>query len=187
MNFRHLSLPFFSAVALLTLTACPPKKKMVIEEKPKQEEVKQDQPTDVNTANANDIQIGQDWAEIPALSTVNFDYDSASLNDAARASLKANVAILKKLPSSVSFRVEGHCDDRGTVEYNIALGQRRASAVTSFYATSGLGKNRIKTISYGEERPLCSEANDGCWARNRRAATTVRNDQPVTIKGDSLK
>lgn len=187
MNSRTTSLFLISALALMVLTGCPPKKKMAIEERPKQDETKVDESTSTAAANEGDVQISQDWSEIPNLAVVNFDYDSASLSDAARATLKSNVAILKKLPTSVSFRVEGHCDDRGTVEYNIALGQRRASAVSNFYATAGISRSRLKTISYGEERPLCSDANDACWARNRRAATTVRNDSPVIIKGDSLK
>jgi peptidoglycan-associated lipoprotein len=187
VNSRTSTFLVISTLAVLTLTGCPPKKKMPIEERPKEEVSTDTQPTDANATAPGDIQISQDWVEIPDLALVNFDYDSATLSDSARATLKTNVAILKKLPSSVTFRVEGHCDDRGTVEYNIALGQRRATAVASFYGTAGLGKSRIKTISYGEERPLCSDANDACWAKNRRSVTTVRNETPVTIKGDSLK
>ena len=180
---------YLTVLSLLTgaflMTGCPPKKKMAIEEKPVQEEVQVD--PSMSDSTMADVQIGQDWTEIPALSGVNFDYDSTTLNDSNRAVLKSNVAILKKLPASVTFRVEGHCDDRGTVEYNIALGQRRASAISSFYGTSGISRSRLKTISYGEERPLCTDQNDSCWARNRRGVTTVRNDQPLSVKQDSLK
>lgn len=168
------------------MTGCPPKKKMAIEDKPVVEDPNADANADAN-ANAGDVQITQDWAEIPALSTIAFDYDSTTLSDANRATLKTNVAILKKLPASVSFRVEGHCDDRGTVEYNIALGQRRANAISNFYGTSGISRSRLKTISYGEERPLCTDQNDGCWARNRRGVTTVRNDQPLSVKPETLR
>ncbi len=166
------------------MTGCPPKKKMAIEDKPV-EDVQVD--PDATDAAFSDVQIGQDWAEIPALSAVNFDYDSTTLNDSNRAILKTNVAILKKLPASVTFRVEGHCDDRGTIEYNIALGQKRASAVSSFYGTSGISRSRLKTISYGEERPLCTDQNESCWSRNRRGVTTVRNDQPLTVKPETLR
>ncbi len=185
MNSRkNLFMPL-SLIAVLFLTGCPPKKKMAIEDRPKEETPLDDQ-TNADPA-AGDVQIGQDWAEIPALTAINFDYDSATLNEANRVTLKTNVAILKKLPATVTFRVEGHTDDRGTVEYNLALGQRRANAVSSFYATAGLSRSRLKTISYGEERPTCSDASDSCWSRNRRAVTTVRNDAPVTIKSDTLK
>jgi peptidoglycan-associated lipoprotein len=82
--------------------------------------------------------------------------------------------------------VEGHCDDRGTIEYNFALGQRRASAVRSYYVTSGLDKARVETISYGEERPLCAEQTDACWAQNRRSATKLKNKEAITIKSTDL-
>src|SRR5262245_58141890 len=138
-----MSLSVFSILAgAFLLTGCPPKKKMPIEEKPPEEQQPQTEATPTD-ATLGEVQINQDWAEIPELAMITFDYDSASLNDTARATLKANVAILKKLPNTVTFRVEGHCDDRGTVEYNIALGQRRANSVSSFYATAGIPKSRI--------------------------------------------
>ncbi len=172
------------------LTGCPPKKKLAIEEKPAEEVVVED-PNAADAANKQlapgDIEIMQDWTDVPSLQAVQFDYDSATLNDAARATLKTNVAIIKKLPKTVSVRVEGHCDDRGTVEYNIALGQRRASAVRSYYATAGIAKTRLDTISFGEERPICNEMTDGCWARNRRGATKVKNPTNVIIKAGDLK
>jgi peptidoglycan-associated lipoprotein len=172
-------------LAVLMLTGCPPKKKMPIEEKPAQE-----QPTPTESTEAvqpSDIQISQEWSEIPALEMVHFDFDSASVQENERAILKGNVSVLKKLPKTVTIRVEGHCDDRGTVEYNVALGQRRASAVANFYSSAGIAKSRIKTISFGEERPLCMEQSEGCWAQNRRGVTTVRNDQPLSIKPESLQ
>ncbi len=182
---RYSSITIFSFLAgAILMTGCPPKKKMAIEDKPVQEDVQVD--PNATDAAMGDVQISQDWAEIPEILSIQFDYDSATLNESNRATLKTNVAILKKLPASVTFRVEGHCDDRGTVEYNIALGQRRANAVSNFYATSGL-KSRLKTISYGEERPLCTDQNESCWSRNRRSVTTVRNDQPISVKPETLR
>lgn len=179
----------FLGLSTLVLTGCPPKKNLAIEEKTPAEEVQNE-----NTENANaealkpgEFDINQEWTEVPALSPVPFDYDSASLNEVARAFLKTNVAILKKLPKSVTVRIEGHCDDRGTVEYNIALGQRRADAVRSYYATSGLSKSRIETVSFGEERPLCTQETDDCWATNRRASTKVRNGEKIRITQEQLK
>lgn len=186
IGFTTLSLLF----AVLVLTGCPPKKKLPIEEKPAAEDKDVNASTD--TANADmmqpgDVQIQQDWTEIPNLQIINFGYDAATLDDSNRMILKANVAILKKLPTSVIVRVEGHCDDRGTVEYNIALGQRRANAVRSYYATAGIGKARLETISFGEERPICNEENDACWARNRRAQTKVKNAKTIIIKSGQLQ
>ena len=172
------------------MTGCPPKKKLAIDEKPKEEkteEVTSSTETATTAREPGDIEINQDWTEIPNLQMVRFGYDSASLDDAARAALKNNVAIIKKLPKTVTVRVEGHCDDRGTVEYNIALGQRRATAVKSYYATAGVGKSRLETISFGEERPLCNEENESCWAQNRRGATKVKNSSSIVVKQADLQ
>lgn len=193
MKLRLTILPLTTLLlGAFVLTGCPPKKKLAIEEKPKEEKkVEVDPDAEAKEAEARakagDIQIQQDWTEIPNLQNIEFDYDSATLNDSARAALKTNVAIIKKLPKSVVVRVEGHCDSRGTIEYNIALGQRRASAVKSYYATAGIGKSRLDTISFGEERPLCSDEIDSCWARNRRGATKVKNAQAITVKASELK
>ena len=70
--------------------------------------------------------------------------------------------------------VEGHCDERGTTEYNLGLGQRRAAAVRQYYMTLGLDGGRIATISYGKEQPVCTEHTEDCWAKNRRGVTKVR-------------
>jgi peptidoglycan-associated lipoprotein len=69
----------------------------------------------------------------------------------------------------ILFTIEGHCDERGTNEYNIALGQRRASAAKDYIVSLGVEDSRLRTISYGEERPFCTESNEGCWQQNRRA------------------
>lgn len=173
--------------AALVLTGCPPKKKLDIEAKKEEVEEKPFNDELANQALApGDIQINQDWTDVPALAVVSFDYNSASLSEAARTVLKGNVTILKKLPKSVSIRVEGHCDDRGTIEYNFALGQRRANAVRGYYVTAGLSKDRLETISYGEERPLCTEQTDACWGQNRRSATKLKNKDSITIKASEL-
>jgi peptidoglycan-associated lipoprotein len=165
---------------------------MAIEEKPKPEvtassETVTNNDLDASATEPGDVQITQDWTEIPNLQVALFDYDAAALNDAARTVLKSNVAIIKKLPASVVVRIEGHCDDRGTVEYNIALGQRRANAVKAYYATAGIAKTRLDTISFGEERPACTEETDACWAQNRRGVTKVKNAQAITIKAGQLQ
>lgn len=190
MKKQHILPLLLISFGVLVFTGCPPKNKLKIEEK-KSEETKVEDNNDLNASSntvANPgIQISQDWSDVPALQMVHFGYDSAQLDDSSRNVLKKNVAVLKKLPSSVTIRVEGHCDDRGTIEYNIALGQRRATAVSTFYATSGIAKSRLKTISFGEERPLCTEATDSCWANNRRSTTKVRNDQAISVTPESLQ
>ena len=188
MRLRKLAPFAIPLIALLALTGCPPKKPLNIDEKKVEATpTPEATPSETPAATANDIQITQDWTEIPALQMVHFAFDAASIDDAGRTALKENVAIIKKLPGTVKVRVEGHCDNRGTVEYNIALGQRRANAVRQYYVTSGIPKNRLETISFGQERPLCTAATEECWAMNRRGATKVRNAQPISVNPDSLK
>ncbi len=183
-----LSSSLLLALGFLVLTGCPPKKKLPIEEKAPIEEIeKVEEGEEKGALKPGEFDITQEWTDVPALQVVPFDYDSASLNDGARIVLKTNVAILKKLPKSVTVRVEGHCDDRGTIEYNIALGQRRADAVRSYYATSGVSKSRMETVSFGEERPLCTQETDACWASNRRGSTKVRNSETIRVTPEQLK
>ena len=104
---------------------------------------------------------------------VLFDYDSAQLSGETLDVLKANAAVLKSRKDS-EFLVAGHCDDRGTVAYNLALGQKRAKEVRDYYIRLGVDGRRIATISYGKEQGVCSDPNEDCWSRNRRAITGVR-------------
>jgi peptidoglycan-associated lipoprotein len=108
--------------------------------------------------------------EAPELKVVHFTYDSDRLDEAARETLKGNAAYLRS-HADMKVQVAGNCDQRGTVAYNLALGQRRAAAVRSYYKALGVEKSRVATISYGKEKLICAEASESCWARNRRAAT----------------
>ena len=107
------------------------------------------------------------------LKTVPFDYDSAKLTEQALAVLKANAGILKA-DKGFDVLVAGHTDERGTVAYNLALGQKRAKEVRDYYIRLGVDGRRIATISYGKEQPLCSESSEDCWSQNRRAETLSR-------------
>ena len=101
-----------------------------------------------------------------------FDYDSNNINDNARGSLTADADAMKRIFADfpgATINVEGHCDERGSAEYNLGLGDRRSSAARDFLASLGVPVDRLKTISYGKERPACTESNEGCWQRNRRA------------------
>ena len=104
---------------------------------------------------------------------VLFDFDSSALTDAAKATLSAQAAFLNSNPS-VRITVEGHADERGTREYNLALGERRASAARDYLVAQGIDSARIKTISYGKERPEVVGSNDSAWAQNRRAVSVIR-------------
>lgn len=104
--------------------------------------------------------------------TVYFDFDSAALSYAAQVTLSRQLAFLQLNPEAVVV-IEGHADERGTREYNLALGDRRASAARDYLLAKGIDAARIRTVSYGKERPAMSGSNETSWAKNRRAATVL--------------
>lgn len=106
------------------------------------------------------------------LGDVYFDFDRAELKAEARERLSRNADFLKSRPEFL-VTVEGHCDERGTNEYNLALGDRRATATRDYLVSLGVAASRIKIISYGEERPVCRDSNEGCWWQNRRSHFVV--------------
>jgi peptidoglycan-associated lipoprotein len=112
------------------------------------------------------------------LKDIDFNFDSAALSESARATLRANADWLKSNPSA-RVQIEGHCDERGSADYNIALGAKRAQAAQDYLATLGIAANRMSTVSYGEEIPVCKEQNEGCWAKNRRARFVVSGIKPT--------
>jgi peptidoglycan-associated lipoprotein len=116
-----------------------------------------------------------DAASLKDLSRIYFDFDRAELSSEAREILGKVAGQLKASPKK-TLTIEGNCDDRGTNEYNLALGQQRADVTARYLQTLGIDRKRIKTISYGEERPLCSEATEACWHKNRNA-TFVYSDR----------
>ena len=103
---------------------------------------------------------------------VFFGYDSSDLDSDALELLQDQVAWLKQ-NSNVSVTIEGHCDERGTREYNLALGEKRAQSVKNYLIGLGISPDRVSTISYGKERPAVVGSNDGAWAQNRRSVTIV--------------
>lgn len=98
---------------------------------------------------------------------VYFDYDKADIRGDQQSSVQADAQFLSQ-HSNISFTIEGHCDERGSTEYNLALGDQRASAVKNALTAAGVNASRIKTISYGKEKPFCTESNEACWQQNRR-------------------
>lgn len=121
----------------------------------------------VGTEGAGDAGIGSG-----DLRTVYFPYDSYSLAGDARSALKFNADWLKQNPSA-TVQIEGHCDERGTTEYNLALGEKRANAARDYLERLGVDSSRISVISYGEERPVETGQSESAWARNRRAAFII--------------
>src|SRR5262245_30514716 len=113
-----------------------------------------------------------EFAVVPELSSVGFDFDKADIRPSDTAVLDGNAQWLKD--NDLLVLIEGHADERGTNEYNLALGERRAKAVRDHLVARGIAADRLTTVSYGEERPVCTESNEACWKRNRRADFLVR-------------
>ena len=110
--------------------------------------------------------------ESKLLKDIRFDYDKYEIRREDEEILRENAAFLKKNPK-MKIQIEGHCDERGTAEYNLALGERRANSTKKYLVSLGITSDRISTISYGEERPLDPRSNEEAWAKNRRAHIVV--------------
>ena len=115
----------------------------------------------------------KDFAPVPELQDIYFDFDKYDIRPADAKTLDANATWLKSNADNLVL-IEGHCDERGTNEYNLALGERRAKATMNYLVSQGIQANRITIISYGEERPVCNEKTEACWAKNRRANFLVK-------------
>ena len=126
------------------------------------------------TSEEPSLRVGPDYKEVPELQAVYFDLDQSSLRSDARDVLQKNYEALQSHPDWEAL-VEGYCDERGTTEYNLGLGQKRAAAVRQYYMTLGLPGTRVATISYGKENPSCTEHTEDCWSKNRRAMTKARS------------
>jgi peptidoglycan-associated lipoprotein len=111
------------------------------------------------------------------LKDIFFDFDRYDLSSDARTTLRANAEWLKSNPAA-RVEIEGHCDDRGTNEYNLALGAKRAQSAREYLSTLGVAAARLSTISYGEEIPVCREASESCWRQNRRARFVIIQGRP---------
>ena len=115
----------------------------------------------------------KEFTAVDALKDVHFEFDKYDIRPEDAKTLEANASWLKSNAENLVL-IEGHCDERGTNEYNLALGERRAKATMNYLVSQGVQANRITIISYGEERPVCNEKTDSCWAKNRRAHFLVK-------------
>ena len=114
-----------------------------------------------------------DFSATPALRDVHFVFDKSDIMPADKSVLDANARWLKS-HAKAQLLIEGHCDERGTNEYNLALGERRARAARDYLASAGVSGSRMTVVSYGEERPTCTDSTEACWAQNRRAHFLVK-------------
>ena len=115
----------------------------------------------------------RDFAADSNLGDIYFDFDKYDIRQTDTRTLDGNAQWLKSNPNHLVL-IEGHCDERGTNEYNLALGERRAKSTMNYLVSQGVQANRITIISYGEERPACTDKNEQCWAKNRRAHFLVK-------------
>jgi peptidoglycan-associated lipoprotein len=116
--------------------------------------------------------------------TIFFDYDRSDITDDSRSKLDAKVPILTQ-NSAVRIRIAGHTDSRGSDEYNLALGQRRAAAAKRYLTDRGIDGSRIEIVSFGEERPTCTDESEGCWSRNRRDEFEITAGQITMVQTSS--
>lgn len=173
-------------VSILWLTGCPPPSttKPAVPSSPRGESAKQ--PPVRETTQPSSLEAFRRGREIPsvpptsrssALKDIHFDFDRYSLSPEARETLKSN-AVWLKANLSARAEIEGHADERGTNEYNLALGARRAQAAKDYLTTLGVSSDRLSTISYGEELPVCKEKTEGCWNKNRRVHFVIITVRP---------
>ncbi len=176
MLFKTLRL-IIIAFILLTIQSCVKKQ---IKKQPEQPQQTQQVITSTQTTSELDAEFGDkdktEEADVrkklsATLKTVYFDFDKYDLTENARNILSKNAKII--MENNLSIVIEGHCDERGTEQYNLSLGQKRANAVKEYYIRLGVSPTKIATISYGEEMPVCTEHTESCWALNRRAETKV--------------
>ncbi|HVO33102.1 MAG TPA: peptidoglycan-associated lipoprotein Pal [Elusimicrobiota bacterium] len=174
MNTRILRFGLLGMMTL-SLTGCPKKAEIKAPEEPKPEVQKPVTPPEEPSLR------GKEYKEVPDISVVYFDLDQSTLRADARDTLQKNYQALQSHPDW-EVLVEGHCDERGTTEYNLGLGQKRAAAVRQYYISLGYSGTKVATISYGKENPVCTEHTEDCWSKNRRGVTKVRinPDQPAS-------
>jgi peptidoglycan-associated lipoprotein len=171
-NIRVFSVVFV-ALCFFALWGCPKKTEVSSAEQAGQKETVTAPATPAPESGQQQVPASagepKEHAAGPAqgLKPVYFDFDKSFIRDDAREVLKENAAWLKAHPK-VKIKIEGNCDEKGTSEYNQALGQRRAVSAKKYLADMGVSASRISLISYGKEKPVCTEGTENCWQKNRR-------------------
>ncbi|HSQ77481.1 MAG TPA: peptidoglycan-associated lipoprotein Pal [Nitrospirota bacterium] len=172
MKIRNsLLLVIIVSLSMLALWGCPKKAEVTATPEAQKETapaVKEEQKPEAAVTEEAKPEVKEERAAGAAgLQPVYFDFDRSFIRDDAKSVMKANAEWLKANPK-VKIRIEGNCDERGTKEYNQALGQRRASSAKKYLTDLGIAAKRISLISYGKEKPICNEQSEECWQKNRR-------------------
>ncbi len=168
-------------IGMLALWGCPKKAEVSAvpetqrEEAPAVVAAQPEQKTEPAKAEAIETKEQAAAAPVKGLQSVYFDFDQSSIRGDASEALKANAEWLKAHPQS-NIKIEGNCDERGTKEYNQALGQRRAANAKKYLANLGISERRISLVSYGKEKPGCTESTESCWQMNRRDEFIVMSE-----------
>lgn len=168
MNFKYFNKVIWIAIAAagLLFAGCAKKVEVV--------EVQPEQPAQTTTTTERVTPIeSAPSVQQPSANSVYFAFDKSDLDDAARIVLGVHAEWLNA-NSNASIKIEGNCDERGSREYNLALGQQRADSVRDYLAARGVSGSKIDTVSFGEEMPACTGSGEACWAQNRRADIVSR-------------
>ena len=171
MKIRNsLLLVIIVSLSMLALWGCPKKAEVTATPEAQKETapaVKEEQKPEAPVTEEAKPEVKEERAGAAGLQPVYFDFDRSFIRDDAKSVMKANAEWLKANPK-VKIRIEGNGDERGTKEYNQALGQRRASSAKKYLTELGIAAKRISLISYGKEKPICTEQSEECWQKNRR-------------------
>jgi len=181
-----LCLSFVLLVGMVTLWGCPKKAEVTTtpEAQPQAEKVMppatpapstEAAPAEMKPEVKSEVSNEKAGTMAEALKPIYFDFDKSFIRDDAKAFMATNAEWLKSHPK-VKIKIEGNCDERGTKEYNQALGQRRAASAKKYLTEMGIAGNRISLLSYGKEKPVCSEHDENCWQKNRRDDFVVTGD-----------
>jgi len=175
MSRQRMYVPVMILLSIFVLWGCPKKAEVATEtqetapakEEPKVEQKAEPMKEEAKPEAAKEEPTERAAAASTGLQPIYFDFDKSFVRDDGRAVMKANAEWLKANPK-VKIRIEGNCDERGTKEYNQALGQRRATSAKKYFTDLGISAKRISLISYGKEKPVCSDQTEDCWQKNRR-------------------
>ena len=171
IRFSH-TMKFACLSAALLLAACTHKQEAVNTAPPPAPPPAQAAPMQPAPVTSSIVPGSAEDLRVNVGDTVHFGYNEYNIQENDKTVLGRQAAWLAKYPT-VRVTIEGHCDERGTREYNLALGARRANAVKEYLVSQGVSAGRVETVSYGKERPICTDSNEACWAQNRRGVTTI--------------
>ncbi|MEZ0390864.1 MAG: OmpA family protein [Pseudobdellovibrionaceae bacterium] len=157
-----------TATLVFALSACSSKKKAEDAPAPDASAGTEQTAPQIDTQPMNFDAAGSDSGKIDGLQSINFEYDKASLSSEAKKRIQGNANWMKANPNT-RLQIEGHCDSRGSIEYNLSLGERRAQAVKSYMSSLGVAAGRLSIISYGKEKPLSAGDSESDHVKNRRA------------------